>query len=209
MRRPAHAHASPFPHYPSSACEPTRSPNWQESSLIYNKYAREFMAGLNFPQKVVEGMDVTADLTFSTLVVDEHSSRLGAHRDPAAPLPALIAGQTVHKYVTGQWCATARGGRLILLDGLFDLSYGPRDAVLLDGSFLHAVTRLRGMPTPPSVSVPPLERRSFIIFNRFRREKRIPAAQYVGEWREEWLSSVLWLPGHAPVTPKRRRTKLY
>ena len=58
--------------------------------------------------------------------MDEAASRLGAHRDPAAPLPALIAGQTVHSVgEDGEWRREARSGKLILLDGLFDLEVHP------------------------------------------------------------------------------------
>ena len=38
------------------------------------------------------------------------------------------------------------GGRLVIVDGLFDISYGPKDVVLIDGNILHGITGLRDLP---------------------------------------------------------------
>ena len=46
----------------------------------------------------------------------------------------------------GEWCPRGVGGRLFLADGLFDISYGPKDVVLLDGNIVHGITGLRDTP---------------------------------------------------------------
>ena len=85
---------------------------------------------------------------FTTLGVNEGSKLCGIHHDPPTPLPALIAGNTTWVYVMSAhaWRQTCGGGRLFLADGLFDLSYGPRDVIILDGRFAHGVTTLRQLP---------------------------------------------------------------
>ena len=57
---------------------------------MYTEHASSFLRPLSFPEDVLDGMDMSAMLNLSTLRVDEASSRLGAHRDPACPMPALI-----------------------------------------------------------------------------------------------------------------------
>ena len=60
--------------------------------------------------------------------------------------------------------------------------YGPRDAVLLDGNFMHAITRLRGQ-----ASTPQLLRHSHITFtftftftfNRWRPHNRLTPKRIV------------------------------
>ena len=79
----------------------------------------------------------------------------------------------------------------MVLDGLIDLSYGPRDLVLLDGNYLHTMGRLRALPTRDGVKVLPLERRSFIIFNRWQRQK-MGKGRHDPCWDEKWRASVPW-----------------
>lgn len=81
---------------------------------------------------------------------------------------------------------------LLLIDGLFDLSYGPRDLVLLDGNYMHAVSRLRALPTAAHVSVPQLERRSFILFNVWQW-KKLTKQRYDPRWDEKWRPGVPWM----------------
>ena len=129
-------------------------------------------------------------------------SRLGIHHDPPCPLPALIAGSTVWAPLpTGGWERRATGGRLFLADGLWDLEYGPRDLVLLDGNLLHGVTTLRSLPghTAPGVSQPQLQRRSVIMFNRWKVEKMKDDGNYSAQWRHDWMDAVPWLEGCEPV----------
>ena len=80
------------------------------------------------------------------MAVNEGSSEIGIHHDPPCPLPALICGPGLHRWGPTGWEATGCGGRLFLADGLFDLSYGPRDVVLLDGNLVHGVTKLGDLP---------------------------------------------------------------
>lgn len=160
---------------------------------VYQEHVPAFLRAMGFPEEVCIGMDMTAHLNLATLRLDSTTSKLGAHRDPACPMPALIGGATT--YVLGEgttWQARARGGHLVLLDGLFDLAYGPRDLVLLDGNFMHTVTRLRALPTPPCTRPPQLERRSFILFNRW---KRVSAGKgrHSPCWDESWRDAVPWL----------------
>jgi|TARA_B110000196_G_scaffold77274_1_gene66261 hypothetical protein len=160
---------------------------------IYEGHAAAFMAPLGFPEDVIKGINVKAMLMVSTLRVNENSSRTGAHRDPSCPLPALIGGSTTYELgADGEWHAAARGGLLLLIDGLFDLSYGPRDLVLLDGNYMHAVSRLRALPTAAHVRVPQLERRSFILFNVWQR-KKLTKQRYDPLWDEKWRPGVPWM----------------
>ena len=62
------------------------------------------------------------------------------------------------------------GWRLFLVDGLFDLSYGPEDVVLLDGNLVHGVTGLRDLPGEGQASRCELERFSAILFSSFKRQ---------------------------------------
>ena len=139
-------------------------------------------------------MDFKAHQLLSTLKIDEGSSRLGVHKDPPTPMPALLFGRGL--FTTGpQGCGPSRGqgGRLFLANGLVDISYGPYDVCLLDGNFEHAVTTLRDLPGAKSSSRPELTRFSGIIFNRFAAEKR--KADYSSDWREEWWERVPWKEG--------------
>ena len=38
---------------------------------------------------------------------------------------------------------------VVVADGLFDISYGPTDVVLLDGNVPHGITNLRELPSGP------------------------------------------------------------
>ena len=64
-----------------------------------------------------------------------------------------------------------------------------RDVVLLDGSFLHGVSRLQDLGgTKHMESRPQLSRFSMIVFNRWKRAKRISRA-----WSgESWRDAVPW-----------------
>ena len=143
------------------------------------------------PPQIIATTDHCAYLQESTLHVNEGSSKLGVHRDPHTPYPALLAGPTVFSCVDGEWQRHARGGRLFLADGLFDLSYGPRDVVLMDGNVAHGVTNLRDLPNGHVKGRRELERFSMIVFARFHREKVQKAGNYSQEWRPEWESGLL------------------
>ena len=158
----------------------------------YAKYAPLFMEQLGFPPDVVTGMDVVADMLLGSLQTNEGDSECSVHHDPNAPLPALICGPTVWWREGGAWKRRAHGGKLMLVDGMFNLEYGPRDVVLLDGSFLHGVSRLQELGgTQHMESRPQLSRFSMIVFNRWNRAKRISRA-WSGEWCESWRDAVPW-----------------
>ena len=74
-------------------------------------------------------------MRLSTLVVDQGQSKLGVHRDPPGPLYAMIAGPGNYAWNGSEWQQVMQGARLILVDGWFDISYGPRDLVFLDGNY--------------------------------------------------------------------------
>jgi hypothetical protein len=178
-------------------------------------------------------MDTRAHLEFTSLKVNEGSTRCGIHHDPPAPLPALIAGATGWRLVTppsepaqqdppaqdiaisppaspskqtpsfptaarAHWVPKHKGGRLFLFDGLWDLSWGPQDLVILDGRFTHGVTALRDLPgtnqTGPRAE---LTRYSVILFSAWKRakmkgEKRLREG-HLSQWQEEWMDAVPWL----------------
>ena len=151
--------------------------------------------------QVIEGFDHRSTRKYSTLEVNENTSRAGAHQDPPAPLPAMIAGPGVHKLINGEWRQTCRGGRLYI-DGLVDLTYGPIDVVILDGNFLHGITNLRDLPDAKMSSRPELVRFSLIRFADWQREKMKKYANYQGGWREEWIADVPWKEGYEPPAPE-------
>ena len=92
----------------------------------------------------------------------------------------------------------ASGGRLFIADGLFDLSYGPCDVVLIDGNIPHGITSLSPLPGLGSKrGRAPLERFSMIFFSKFKRRKgMLKHGNYTATngavWSEEWHTDVLW-----------------
>ena len=138
-------------------------------------------------------MDHEQYIKLSTLKLNEGSSQAGPHHDMPCPLPALIFGPGMCELVDGEWCPCGVGGRLFLADGLFDISYGPKDVVLLDGNIVHGITGLRDHPGKGMTSRRELERFSAIMFSDFKREKAMWAhGKYEGMWQESHTSSVLW-----------------
>ena len=106
------------------------------------------------------------NLQLSTLLLNEGSSIAGPHHDMPCPLPALICGPGMCNYSDGEWgVPRGAGGRLFAADGLFDLSYGPTDAVLLDGNMMHGITGLRDRPGGGQRARSELERFSVIAFS--------------------------------------------
>ena len=94
--------------------------------------------------------------------------------------------------MNGEWQLCGGGGRLFLADGLFDLSYGPRDVVLLDGNVPHGITRLSG-PKGVSAKRTELERFSLIMFSTFkRRDRMLKHGNYSPMWQNEWENAVLY-----------------
>jgi hypothetical protein len=147
---------------------------------------------LSLLSQVIEGMDHRMYESVSTLLVNEGSSKIGIHHDPPAPLPALIAGPGTAQLADGKWQPFGAGGRLFLADGLFDISYGPRDVVLIDGNVPHGITRLSA-PTGTTAGRPELERFSLIMFSTFkRRDRMLKHGNYSPMWQEEWQSAVLY-----------------
>ena len=112
-------------------------------------------------------MDFSQETFLTTLLFNNGASKVGNHRDPPSIMPALIAGPGMsHKGPHG-WSPGGVGGRVYLADGLVDLSYGPRDVVLLDGNFAHGITSLRALPGQGGQKrAPELERFSLILFSR-------------------------------------------
>ena len=91
---------------------------------------------------MVANIDHRHYLNLSTLNLTEGSSRAGVHHDMPCPFPALIFGLGARQLVGGVWKRHAAAGRLFLADGLFGISYGPHDVVLLDGNIPHSITNL-------------------------------------------------------------------
>ena len=92
-----------------------------------------------------------------------------------------------------EWKRKQKGGRCFLLDGLFDLEYGPCDVLLLDGRFAHGVTTLRELPRSHGARAE-LERFSLILFSRWQREKMKSEKRlrngHMATWDDAWLSSI-------------------
>ena len=102
----------------------------------------------------------------------------------------------------GVWEQKHRGGRLFLFDGLFDLSYGPRDLVLLDGRYTHGVSALRDLKgVNQTGSRPELRRFSLILFSAWQREKM------KGEKRLRGIRSVV-LPDQGGECPTYCRLRV-
>jgi hypothetical protein len=122
---------------------------------------------------------------------------------PPSPLASPHAPMLAHG--GGAWERKQKGGRLFLLDGLFDLEYGPRDVLLLDGRFAHGVTTLRGLPHTVG-SHTQLERHSLILFSRWQREKMKGEKRLrdglMSVWDDAWLSSVPFSQTASPTSPE-------
>lgn len=159
--------------------------------------------------QVIASFDFTAHLTLSTLCVDEASSRVGVHRDPPCPLPALLCGSTVYSLTASGWVAHAGGGSLFMADGLWCLEYGPYDVVLIDGNYAHGVTTLTALgQSGREVGRTSLHRHSLIMFNKWQRAEGMrKGLSYDSQWRPEYHACVPWLPGTAPAPPTREEIR--
>ena len=142
--------------------------------------------------QVIAGIDHKNFLVLTTLLVNEGNSLCGIHHDKPTPFPALILGQGSSKLCESGWVPCAHGGRLFLADGLFDISYGPLDAVVLDGNIPHGITTLRDFPGQGGVSRPELERFSVIVFSTFAREDIKTPGNYSGMWADWMMPKVVW-----------------
>ena len=110
----------------------------------------------------------------------------------ACPFPALILGQGQHELKEGSWQPRGAGGRLFIADGLFDISYGPTDIVLLDGNIPHGITNLRDFKGKGTCARAQLERFSAILFSSFKREKAMRKhGNYLYAWSPDHMSSVV------------------
>ena len=119
----------------------------------------------------------------------------GPHHDMPCPLPALIFGQGMCQLTADNtWgMPPGVGGRLFLADGLFDLSYGPADIVILDGNEVHGITGLRDHPGQGKQSRPELERFSAILFSTFLRQPQMQKhGNYTGVWEESNRAAVIF-----------------
>ena len=143
-------------------------------------------------------MDYEAHMAEVTLAVNEGCSEIGIHHDPQCPMPALICGPGLYRWGPTGWEATGCGGRLFLADGLFDLSYGPRDVVLLDGNLAHGVTKLGDLPGQVQMGTrAELVRFSIVRLSRFApgggKRSMLKEGNYSGQWSEKWRDSVLYV----------------
>ena len=186
-----------------------------------------------FAAQVIRDMDVLAHVEITTLRCNEGSSRCGVHHDPPAPLPALIAGPSAYALTDAKqllaslpassdvslspakvsslpsarsmsWNRVQRGGRLFCFDGMFDLSYGPQDLILLDGQYTHGVTVLRDLPGHnQGKGRMELERFCLIMFSRWQREKMKGEKRlregHMSSWREAWRSGIVWSRNDEPA----------
>ena len=119
-------------------------------------------------------------------------------------MPALIFGNTVHRFDGEKWVRRAFGGRLFSADGLWSLEYGPSDIILLDGNFAHGITALKSLPGAGHVKGrKQMERFSIIMFNKFQREAMKDGLNYVPLWRAVWRDAVPWKVGCEPVKVDR------
>jgi hypothetical protein len=126
----------------------------------------------------------------------------------APPQPPLLSLPPPHPLLhTVLHCSTRTylsGGKLYIADRLWDASYGPCDAVLMDGNCLHGITTLCDLPTKgPQPSRPELQRFSLILFSDLFRRENVRSSQ----WQEGWRPRIPWKPGCAPKPPSRQRGK--
>ena len=59
---------------------------------LYELHTRPWLLSLQFPPSVCEGFNLKAHLVTGTLLINEGQSKAANHRDPTAPLPALVGG---------------------------------------------------------------------------------------------------------------------
>ena len=121
---------------------------------------------------------------------------------PASPRPLRIIASRGQQ----SWKAVQKGGRLFVLDGLWDLSYGPLDLCFLDGRFAHGVSVLRDLPLQnrSGGSRSELHRYSAILFSKWQREKmkgeKRLRSGHMATWQPEWLAYVPWSDPLLPAT---------
>ena len=122
---------------------------------------------------------------------------------------SLIGGPGCYKWDGQRFLQVSGGGTLVLIDGLFKLSYGPKDLIVMDGNYFHAVTVLCDLPKAiTDKNREQLERLSIIIFNRWKRSGMpAPAKVYHNTWLPEWWDAVPWKVGcePSPVAMRRKR----
>jgi hypothetical protein len=154
---------------------------------VYRKHAHDFYA-----DRMWSKQDAEAHLNGDTLKLHLSSNlssqgspfNIGIHKDPPSPSPALIAGSTTYSLRNGTWSKNCKGGRLFYADGLVDLSYGPRDIILMDGNIPHGVTNMRD-PVPEMAGLQ-LQRFSLVLFDKFGRERMKKHGNYKGNWKDQY-----------------------
>ena len=136
----------------------------------------QYMESRGLPQHYIEKCEeqLQSTIELSTLVVSRNLP-IGIHRDPHTPVFAAVFGHTTYQYTKGLWKNNNKGGSLFFVDGLLDLSYSPRDIVLMDGNIAHGVTAVGRNRECVSV-----ERFSGIMFSTFERRRVLTPGKYSG-----------------------------
>ena len=154
-----------------------------EFSTIINVVKRSFrenitvyMESRGFPRHYIDMCEkqLHSSIELTTLMVSRNLP-IGIHRDPHAPVFAAVFGHTTYEYTKGRWKNKNKGGSLFFVDGLLDLSYSPRDIVLMDGNIAHGVTAVGRNRDCVSV-----ERFSGIMFSTFERRRVMTPGKYTG-----------------------------
>ena len=98
---------------------------------IYARVAPQFLRSKNFPEDLINVCDFEADMEVTTLLVNTGSSKMGIHRDPGTPMPALLCGTTTYALSSdgASWQPAMAGGQFFIADGMFAIPYRPTDVL--------------------------------------------------------------------------------
>lgn len=159
---------------------------------IYRANLVDYLASRGWPKAAITKVQKYITIEISTLECNEGKSRIGIHKDPPSPFPALVAGSGVHQLKNNEWNKMYNGGRLFSAEGWFDLSYTPLDVTIMNGNNPHGVTTLRALSGEGSTKGrPEMKRNSIIIFSKFLREPMKHFGNYNDTWnKKKWQAEI-------------------
>eukprot|EP00984_Skeletonema_dohrnii_P018291 scaffold8514_cov74-Skeletonema_dohrnii-CCMP3373.AAC.3 len=139
---------------------------------IYMRESRLFMDPDDYDDNKQEIMDL---IHLNSNIIDDDLSKMGVHRDPSTPTPALACGSTNYVYdeEKEEWMCNNYGGRLFIVDGLLCLDYRPMDVAVFDGNYLHGVSKMKPVKGKEPPNGGKYNRFSMILFSRYQRSQKI------------------------------------
>jgi hypothetical protein len=156
-----------------------------ELENLYRHHALDYLINRKWPHELAITVLNEIELCFSTLVVNNNISKIGCHKDPPSPFPALLAGPSTYSITNNKWEKVYNGGRLFYLDGLVDLSYCPYDVVMMDGNAPHGVSNIEGVANNIDAS-----RFSIIMFTKCGRQSMKKYGMYDDMYSLEMYNSL-------------------